>query len=198
MGAEAVSESEAGGSVEEGFDPERVLLVEDDPDTAKLLERTLQSIGREVEWARDGQEAILVTQNNPPALVVMDVMMPRLDGFETTRFLKVSTAAYLPVMIVTARDDAESVARAQTVAADDYMTKPVRRQTLLAAVQLLAELRSAESARDTARIVGLRLRLAERLLERGIAGVARVHLERLQALAPESAEVQALARRLSA
>lgn len=175
-----------------------ILVVEDDDDTAMLIGRMLQSMGHTVKRAVNGQEAILVTQNNLPMLVVMDVMMPHLDGFETTRFLKVRYPGYLPVMILTALDDAESVRRAQLVEADHYLTKPVRRGTLAAAVELLIGLSAAEETADDdpKTVVEARLALAEQLWDQGLGRVATGHLARLRALAPDDPRVTALGERL--
>lgn len=175
-----------------------ILLVEDDDDTAMLIGRMLKSMGHTVRRAINGQEAILVTQNNLPMLVVMDVMMPHLDGFETTRFLKVKYPGYLPVMILTALDDAESVRRAQGVDADHYLTKPVRRAHLKQAVQLLIDLSAAEEDADGAPegVVEARLALAEALWDQGLGRVAIGHLTRLRALVPDDPRVADLGKRL--
>lgn len=175
-----------------------ILVVEDDDDTATLIGRMLASLGHAVRRATNGQEAILVTQNNLPMLVVMDVMMPHLDGFETTRYLKVRYPGYLPVMILTALDDAESVRRAQMVEADYYLTKPVRRANLQEAVELLIALGLAEddAATDPAGVVEARLALAEQLWAQGLGRVASGHLDRLRKLAPDDARVVDLGVRL--
>lgn len=175
-----------------------ILVVEDDDDTATLIERMLRSLGHQVRRATNGQEAILVTQNNLPMLVVMDVMMPHLDGFETTRYLKVRYPGYLPVMILTALDDAESVRRAQAVEADEYLTKPVRRASLQQSVDLLIALSTAEDAAesDPQGVIEARLALAEALWARGLGRVAIGHLGRLEALAADDPRVADLAKRL--
>lgn len=194
----------------------RVLLVEDDEDTVRLLSRSLSKMGLQVDWASNGEEAILVTQNNLPELILMDIMMPRLDGFETTRYLKRRYPdQYVPILIVTARDDAESMQRAQQVGADHYLTKPVRFRDLEGAVRMLLDLKSAENdlsatapnAGDPAdsveanvgageRVVDARSVLAQALGDLGLVGLAKLHLARMRALAPEDERVRALARRL--
>ncbi len=175
-----------------------VLVVEDDPDTAHLVERRLGALGYPVRWASNGQEAILVTQNHLPCLVLMDVMMPHLDGFETTRYLKVRYPGYLPIMILTALDDGDSVARARAVGADHYLTKPLRPTALKAAVELLLALRDAEDEGAVDGVVAARLDLAEQLCDQGLNLLAALHLERLLVLAPDAARVQQLAARLDA
>lgn len=180
----------------------RVLLVEDDDAVVALVERSVRRLGVSFDRARDGQEAILVTHNHLPALVVMDVMMPHLDGFEATRYLKRRYAGYVPVLILTALDDGESVARARAVEADYYVTKPIPHDELHAAAALLLELSAAEGrlaggeAGAAAGVVAVRVELARRLCDRGLEGLARLHLERLRAVAPADPRVAALAQRL--
>lgn len=123
-----------------------ILIVEDDPDTAELLVLQLERYGHAFEVASNGQEAILRTGEMPPDLVIMDVMMPRLDGFETTRFLKAKfRGAFLPILVLTAKDDAKSRARGVRFGCDDYLTKPYDRAELRASVDALLGLGRAEN-----------------------------------------------------
>lgn len=185
-------------------EPRRVLHVEDDEDMARLIGRTLTSMGLAVDHVPNGEQAILVTQNHLPTLVVMDLMMPRLDGFEATRYLKLRYTEYVPILIVSALDDAESQKRAREVGADFYLTKPVRAPELRDAVTRLLELAEAENAFADApdgeprRVVECRLALANRLCDSGLTPLARVHLARVSDLAPTDAEVVELGRRLGA
>jgi CheY-like chemotaxis protein len=172
-------------------DRPRVLLVEDDDAVVKLLRRSLSRQRLVFDHARDGQEAILVTQNHLPALVVMDVMMPHLDGFEATRYLKRRYPGYLPVLILTALDDPDSLERARAVDADYYVTKPIDHADLRAATRLLVDLSAAEArlaageADATPTVVEARAALCERLRARGLDALAELHRARLRTLAPE-------------
>ncbi len=124
-----------------------ILIVEDDPDTAQLLVLQLERYGHAFEVASNGQEAILRTGEIPPDLVIMDVMMPRLDGFETTRFLKAKFRdAFLPILVLTAKDDAQSRSRGVRFGCDDYLTKPYDRDEMRASVDALLALGHAENA----------------------------------------------------
>lgn len=182
----------------------RALLVEDDHATAHLVARHLTHLGFVVDWVVNGQQAILVTQNHLPALVVMDAMMPHLDGFEATRYLKLRYPGRVPVLMLTALDDAEAAARAERAGADFYLVKPVRLGPLREAIELLSALSAAEArleagdadALDAA--IEARLVVAQRLWKLGLARVARGHLGRLWDLAPADPRVAALADRLGA
>lgn len=122
-----------------------ILIVEDDPDTADLLGQQLESDGLVVEVARNGQEAILKTADQPPDLIIMDVMMPRLDGFETSRFLKAKFRdTFVPIVILTAKDDPKSRAKGAKFGCEDYVTKPYTRKDLLATVNSLLEIGALE------------------------------------------------------
>lgn len=179
-----------------------VLLVEDDEAAAMLIARGVSSMGFTVKRAYDGEQAILITHNNLPSMVLMDIMMPRLDGLETTRYLKTRYDGYLPVMVITAREDRESLSRAQAAGVDDYMTKPVRVQRLRARIQRLMALRAAEdqipSADAVEAVIRLRVEIADELCDLGRAAIARVHLDRLRDLAPAHEAVIALGRKLDA
>ncbi len=182
----------------------RALLVEDDHATAHLVERHLAHLGFAVDWVVNGQQAILVSQNHLPALVVMDAMMPRLDGFEATRYLKLRYPGRVPVLMLTALDDAEAAGRAERAGADFYLVKPVRLGPLREAVSLLAALSDAQHRLDAGDAEALdaaieaRLDVAQRLWKLGLARVARGHLGRLWDLAPADPRVAALAERLGA
>ncbi|MFN3198819.1 MAG: response regulator [Bradymonadia bacterium] len=182
--------------------PYDILLVEDDDAAAALIVRGVASMGLKVKRVADGEHAILITQNNLPDLVLMDIMMPRLDGLETTRYLKMHYTGQLPVMVITAREDGESLRQAQASGVDDYMTKPVRISRLRERVGRLLSLGEAErkaasgDAEGIAQVVRLRLEIADELIEIGRAPIAQRHLERLMAIDAEHDGVKSLARKL--
>lgn len=123
----------------------RILVVEDDPDTADLLGQQLERDDLVVDVARNGQEAILKTAAEPPNLIIMDVMMPRLDGFETSRFLKAKFRdTFVPIVVLTAKDDPKSRAKGAKFGCEDYLTKPYARKDLLVAVNQLMEIGALE------------------------------------------------------
>jgi DNA-binding response OmpR family regulator len=119
----------------------RVLVVEDDPDMASFLARLLRQQGMQADIASDGYDALATIAAAPPDLVLLDVQMPGPDGFEICRRLKSSEAtALLPVVLVTALEDQDSRVRGIEAGADDFLSKPVRREELVARVNTLRRL----------------------------------------------------------
>jgi len=119
----------------------RVLVVDDDPDMAGLLVRMLAQQGMQAEVAADGHVALQLIAAAPPDLVLLDVQMPGPDGFEICRELKGREAtALLPVVLITALEDQDSRVRGIEAGADDFLSKPVRREELIARVNTLRRL----------------------------------------------------------
>src|ERR1700682_1793929 len=100
-----------------------VLLVEDDPRIARVVERALTDVGHRVEIARDGLEGLTSAERGGDDLVVLDVMLPEMDGLEVPRGLP---RQHLPprILMLTARDAAPDRVRGLDAGADDYLTKP--------------------------------------------------------------------------
>lgn len=135
----------------------KLLLVEDDPDLLEVLRLTLQREGYETVEARDGEEALRLARRHAPDLVVLDVMLPKLDGIEVCRQLRADRALQrVVVLMLTARAEESDVVLGLGVGADDYVCKPARPRELAARVKAL--LRRAR-ARDLA--------LDERMFSRG-------------------------------
>jgi DNA-binding response OmpR family regulator len=105
----------------------RVLVVDDDEDIRQVVSFTLRKLPVDVEvfTAFDGQDAVEQAEKTPPDLVVLDVMMPRMDGFETCQRLRQSVrTAFVPVLMLTASADEASRTKGYLVGTDDYMSKP--------------------------------------------------------------------------
>jgi diguanylate cyclase (GGDEF)-like protein len=103
----------------------RILVVDDDPETARLLRKWYDGEPFEVFAASDGEEGVDLCRSLGPDLVVLDVNMPRLDGFETAKRLKADPAtASIPVVLLTARRDTDDKVRGFASGCDDYVTKP--------------------------------------------------------------------------
>ncbi len=100
----------------------RILIVEDDPDTALLLKRILILAGFDVSNALSGPEGIKKVPAIKPDLILLDLCMPDMDGWETLPYLKQITG--VPVIIISANSQKDDVVRALTDGVDDYMTKP--------------------------------------------------------------------------
>ncbi|RZI84959.1 MAG: response regulator transcription factor [Microbacterium sp.] len=145
-----------------------VLVVEDDRAVRESLRRSLEFNGYTVSLAADGAEALAgISQTNPDA-VVMDVMMPRLDGIETTRALR-SVGNHVPILVLTARDAVGDRVEGLDAGADDYLTKPFALDELLARLRALLRRVSPEVAEvdEKLEFADLSMDLASREVRRG-------------------------------
>ncbi|MBS2936141.1 response regulator transcription factor [Nocardioides sp. J2M5] len=114
----------------------RVLVVDDDRAVRDSLRRSLEFNGYEVVLAADGAEGLVAVGAQHPDVVVIDVMMPRLDGIETTRALR-AAGNDVPVLVLTARDAVGDRVEGLDAGADDYLTKPFALEELLARIRAL-------------------------------------------------------------
>src|SRR5215467_2906036 len=120
----------------------RVLVVDDVPANVKLMEARLSAEYFDVVTALTGQEALTICERAECDLVLLDVMMPDMDGFEVCRRLKANpTTHHLPVVMVTALDQNSDRVRGLDAGADDFLTKPVSDVALIARVRSLARLK---------------------------------------------------------
>lgn len=113
-----------------------VLVVEDDQAVRESLRRSLEFNGYAVSLAADGNEALAAVRSHQPDAVVMDVMMPRMDGLEATRLLRES-GNRVPILVLTARDAVGDRVEGLDAGADDYLTKPFALAELLARLRAL-------------------------------------------------------------
>jgi two-component system response regulator MprA len=114
----------------------RVLVVDDEPAVRDSLARTLRFEGYDVSVAGDGVAALALLGADAPDLVLLDVMMPRLDGLETCRRMRMD-GQFVPVLMLTARDDVGDRVAGLDAGADDYLVKPFALQELLARIRAL-------------------------------------------------------------
>ncbi|HWQ83451.1 MAG TPA: response regulator transcription factor [Anaerolineales bacterium] len=126
--------------------PDRILIVEDEPALQDTLAYNLTRQGYLVETVGDGQAAISAARRQPPDLILLDIMLPVLDGFEVTRILRQELNT--PILFLTARDDEIDRILGLELGADDYMTKPFSMRELLARVK--AQLRRVRMIRAEA------------------------------------------------
>jgi DNA-binding response OmpR family regulator len=122
-----------------------ILAADDDPQLLRLITRNLQLEGYDVLAASDGQQALELIENNSPDLVLLDVMMPRMDGF--TVCYRVREFSSVPIIIITARGQDQDKVRGLDLGADDYLTKPFSVDELLARVRAVIR-RSQFTARE--------------------------------------------------
>jgi DNA-binding response OmpR family regulator len=113
----------------------KVLVVEDDKTLLDLLEYNLKKEGHEVVTAMDGAEAIEKARSSPPDAIVLDIMLPVLNGLEVCRILRKEMS--VPIIMLTARDDEIDKISGLDAGADDYMTKPFSMRELLARVRAM-------------------------------------------------------------
>lgn len=115
-----------------------ILVTDDEEDTRDLIESRLLVAGYDVEQASNGREAIQSAINKRPDLIIMDVMMPEINGYEATKFLKSKLeTASIPIMMLTAKSDVESELKGLDMGADDYMGKPFDGSRLVARISIL-------------------------------------------------------------
>ena len=123
--------------------PPRILVVDDNATNRDILTTRLKAHGYETLQAADGEEALAAVQQHRPDLVLLDVMMPKLDGIETCRRLKGDdTFPFLPIILVTAKADSKDIVAGLQAGADEYLTKPVDQAALVARVRSVLRIKA--------------------------------------------------------
>src|SRR5918911_1540285 len=157
-----------------------VLVVDDDPDKRMLLTVALQMAGYEVRTANDGEEGLLAVESFQPDLIITDVMMPKMDGYELARRIRANPQTrFLPIIIQTAaRSRAEDIRHGSEVGALGYITDPTDIDMLLARARTLLDFKhyldTCEEAAFTDHLTGLaNRRRFERQLEREVSRTQR-------------------------
>jgi DNA-binding response OmpR family regulator len=135
---------------------EKILVVDDDPNALRLIGYALQRQGYEVIVAQNGQEALAKTQSEKPSLIILDIMMPTMDGYEVLRQLRASSStSRLPVILFTAKSQVGDKIAGFEAGADDYLTKPVTPAELIARVKaLLLRASYAEPGQPQTKFIG--------------------------------------------
>ena len=113
----------------------KILVVDDDPVINELIQVTLREEGWEISSARDGEEAISIVHEKLPDLIILDMMMPRMNGLEVCRH--VTSMFPIPIIMVSAQCDMDTKVRCLNVGAEDYITKPFRAAELINRVKVV-------------------------------------------------------------
>jgi two-component system phosphate regulon response regulator PhoB len=138
---------------------ERILLIEDEPDIAEVLQYNLEKEGYHVDVARRGDTGLEVVRKDNPDLILLDLMLPGIDGLEITRLLKRDPAtAHLPIVMLTARGEEMDRIVGLELGADDYISKPFSpREVVLRVKAVLRRLQHEEAASDLLQVGGIEL-----------------------------------------
>jgi len=125
----------------------RILIVDDHEDNIELLRARLEARGYVIESAMDGEQALRCVDQSPPDLILLDVMMPRIDGFEVVRRLKANRSLpFIPIILQTALDSTEHKVEGLDAGADDYITKPINFAELEARVKSMLRIKRLQDA----------------------------------------------------
>ena len=127
--------------------PPRILVADDNETNRDILATRLEANGYEVLHAGDGEQALAVTREQRPDLILLDIMMPKLDGIEVCRRLKAdATLPFTPIVLVTAKAESSDVVEGLDAGADEYLTKPIDQKALVARVKALLRVKERHDA----------------------------------------------------
>ena len=154
--------------------PPRILIVDDNPMNLDILQTRLTVHGYEILTATDGEEALATAREKRPDLILLDVMMPKMDGFEVCRHLKAdSTLPFMPIVMVTAKADPKDIVAGLEAGGDEYLTKPVDQASLVARVKSMLRIKALHDTvqEQAARLEAQSAQLADwnRTLEQRVA-----------------------------
>ncbi|MDF2629681.1 MAG: two-component response regulator [Symbiobacteriaceae bacterium] len=151
--------------------PKRILVVDDDPKILKALDQALRKEGYEVLRAADGEEALQLCRDESPDLIILDIMLPKLDGFEVCA--KIRALDNVPILILSARGEEMDKVVGFNVGADDYLTKPFRLSELVLRVRAI--LRRAGAAAPSLVTDGAPIRFRDMEINRAARSVSVRH-----------------------
>jgi DNA-binding response OmpR family regulator len=129
--------------------PPRILVVDDNETNRDILETRLTASGYEVLQAADGEAALIAARQNLPDLILLDIMMPKINGIEVCRELKSdATLPFIPIVLLTAKGETDDVVIGLDAGADEYLTKPVEHAALLARVRAILRLKALQDKKQ--------------------------------------------------
>jgi len=130
--------------------PPRILIVDDNPTNVKVLQTRLAAEGYEVVTAADGEEGLAAARSQTPDLILLDVMMPKVDGFEVCRQLRADAGfPFTPIILVTAMADSKDIVAGLEAGGDEYLTKPVDHAALAARVRSMLRIKRLHDTVET-------------------------------------------------
>ena len=148
-------------------DPARILVVDDIADNVEILRTRLTSLGYEVVVAEDGEQALAKVRETLPDLILLDIMMPKINGLEVVKRLKSdATLPFIPVILVTAKVDPKDVVMGLDAGGDDYLSKPIDHGALVARVRAMLRIKALHDEVQT--------------LNEGLAAKVRDQVEELE------------------
>jgi adenylate cyclase len=172
------------------YDPPLILIVDDNEANRDILDARLKPHGYALIQAADGEEALAAVRQHQPDLILLDVMMPKLDGIEVTRRLKADPSLpFMPVILVTAKSDSRDVVAGLQAGADEYLTKPIDQAALVARVKSMLRIKALhdEVQKQASELAAWNRTLEERV-ETQLSEIERVgRLKRF--LAPQVADL---------
>ncbi len=155
--------------------PEKILVVDDDIDTLRLVGLMLQRQGYQIAAANSGQQALAMAESEKPDLILLDVMMPDMDGYEVTRRLRANPAiSTIPIIMFTAKSQVDDKVSGFESGADDYLTKPTQPRELFAHIKAVLSrgIKSRPAPTATTAVAGNRGRVIGVLAVKGGMGVS--------------------------
>jgi two-component system response regulator MtrA len=161
-----------------------VMVVDDDQDLAEMLGIVLNDAGIDVDLVGRGDEVLEIFRNNPPDLVLLDLMLPGMDGIEVCKQIRAEST--VPIIMLTAKGDTHDVVRGLNAGADDYMVKPFRHPTELIA-RIKTRLRRQSAVGGVLKIGDLTIDLTSHQVTRNgkVVGLTRLEFDLLAALVKE-------------
>ncbi len=146
--------------------PPRILIVDDTPANVHILQSRLAAHGYDIVTATDGEAALAAVKETEPDLILLDVMMPKMDGFEVCRRLRADASLpFIPIIMVTAKADPKDVVAGLEAGGDEYLTKPVDQPALVARVKSMLRIKSLH---DTVEALAAERAELNKVLERRV------------------------------
>jgi adenylate cyclase len=170
--------------------PPRILIVDDNETNRDILRSRLGPQGYELLEAADGEEALAAARQHHPDLILLDVMMPKMDGIEACRQIKADASLpFMPVVLVTAKSDSKDVVAGLEAGADEYLTKPLDQSALVARVKSMLRMKElTDQVRARAADLAAWNRTLEERVERQLTQIER--MDRMKRfLPPQVAEL---------